>query len=64
MLFALLMGRTGRQSGYIVEAHRAVEILAVHSPDAAKWWRENAADSIKPGRRFLFSAESCQEVTS
>jgi hypothetical protein len=63
MLFALLSGETERHNGYIVDANRAVEILAAHSPDAAKWWRENAAASIKPGKRFLFAAESCQELS-
>lgn len=47
MLFALLTGRTDRHSGYIVDA---VETLATRSPDAAKWWRENATrfDQARP----------------
>lgn len=63
LFFARLFGRTKRQSGYVVEAQRAVEILAAHAPDAAKWWRESAAFSIQPGQLFLFAAEVCQEVT-
>jgi hypothetical protein len=63
MLLAQLLGRTKRQSGFIVDADRAVEILDAHSPDAANWWRENATHSIKPGQRFVFAAESCQELT-
>lgn len=63
LLLALISGRTQQQTGYIVDAHKAVEILARHSPDAAKWWRENAPLSVRPGRRFLFAAEACQELT-
>jgi len=62
-LVAILIGKTERQSGYIVDAAQAVEILAAHSPDAAKWWRENAPLSIRRGKRFLFATEVCQEVT-
>ena len=62
LLLALLFGKTERQRGYIVDAYRAVEILARNAPEAAKWWRENAAASIRPGKRFLFSAEACQEL--
>ncbi len=64
LFFARLFGRTKRESGYVVEAHRAVEILATHAPDAAKWWRENAAFSVQPGQYFVFAAEVCQEIAS
>jgi hypothetical protein len=63
LLLALLLGRTERQRGYVVDAYRAIEILAKSAPDAARWWRDNAAASIRPGKRFLFSAEACQEVS-
>jgi len=63
LLLALLFGRTERQTGYIVDAHRAVEILAKYAPDAAKWWRENASGAIVPGKRFLFAADACQELS-
>ena len=63
LLLALLFGRTERQTGYIVDAHRAVEILEKHAPYAAKWWRENAAPAIMPGKRFLFAAQVCQELS-
>ena len=63
LLLARIFGRTQQARGYIVDAHRAVEILAAHSPDAAKWWRESAARSVRPGQYFLFQAEVCQEVT-
>jgi hypothetical protein len=63
LFFARLCGRTKREGGYVVEAQRAVEILAAHAPEAAKWWRERAAFSIQPGQLFVFETEVCQEVT-
>lgn len=63
LAWARLSSKTEKQKGYIVDAHRAVEILAYHAPDAAKWWRENAASAIQPGRHFLFAAEVCAETT-
>ena len=63
LFFTWFFGRTKRESGYVVEAHHAVEILAAHEPDAAKWWRECAALSIQPGQFFVFAEEVCKEVT-
>jgi hypothetical protein len=60
---ALLCGRVKHERGYIVDAQRAVEILAAHAPVAAQWWRDNAAASVAPGKRLLFAAEVCQEVS-
>ena len=61
--FARLFGRTQQERGYLVDAHRAVELLAHHAPDAARWWRESAASAVRPGQYFHFAAEVCQEVT-
>ena len=61
-LVLLFTGKTKRHWGYLVDAARAVEILAARSPEAANWWREKAAQSIQPGKRFLFAAEACQEI--
>ena len=63
LLLARILGKTQQVRGYVVDANRAVEILATHSPDAAKWWRESATRSVRPGQYFLFHAEVCQEVT-
>lgn len=63
LFFARLFGRTKRENGFVVEAHRAVEILAAHAPDAAKWWRESVPISIQPGQLFVFAADVCQEMT-
>ena len=62
LFFARLLRRTKRESVYIVEAHRAVEILSAYSPDAARWWKANAAPSIEAGQFFGFVAEVCEVV--
>jgi len=62
-LFAILFGRAPRETGYIVEASVAVDLLAARSPAAADWWRQHAPRTIEPGRYFLFAAESCEELT-
>ncbi len=59
---AILLARGQRESGYVVEADRAIEVLATKSPAAAAWWREHAPSFIAPGRQLLFSAEACEEV--
>ena len=62
LFFARFFGKTKRETGYLVEASRAVEILTRHAPDAAKWWHHNATLSIKPGQYFVFAADVCEEV--
>lgn len=59
---ARLFGRVGRERGYFVDAPQAVELLASHAPDAARWWRESASRAVQPGRVFVFAADVCQEV--
>jgi hypothetical protein len=61
-LFAVWLGRAQREIGYIVEGYVAIDLLAVHSPEAAKWWRQNTPQFTKPGRYFIFAAESCEEL--
>jgi hypothetical protein len=63
IVFARFAGKMQPEKGYVVDAHRAVEILASHAPAAAKWWNENASSAIRPGRQFLFAAEVCQEIS-
>jgi len=63
LFFARLFGRVRRERGYFVDAHQAVELLATHAPDAARWWRESAARSVRPGSVFVFNSEVCQEVS-
>ena len=62
LLFARLFGRTRRESGYVVDASRAIELLGVHAPEAAQWWRQHAPRAVAPGELFLFAAAVCQEV--
>lgn len=56
-LLALLTGKLERQSGFLVESRVAVAILALKSPEAAAWWRENTPHQLKPGRQFVFLQE-------
>lgn len=62
LLLARLTGKAQRESGYVVDANRAVEILASRAPEAAKWWRENAASAIRPGKLFVFASEVCRQM--
>jgi len=48
-----------RRSGYAVSVVEAIAALEAANPEAARWWRENAAHLVKPGRAFVFSAEVC-----
>jgi hypothetical protein len=47
-LLALLSGRLPRRDGYIVDALAAVKILELTHPEAAAWWKENAAHLMPP----------------
>src|SRR5580698_1418153 len=49
-LLARLFGRIKLKRGYLVESHRAIELLAAQKPEAAKWWRENTPRYLQPGR--------------
>jgi len=61
-LWALARGRSQRIYGYAIDAARAVEILDHASPEAAAWWRTNAAEFIMPTRYLIFHAEACERV--
>lgn len=65
--FGLFLDRffdgTGVETGYVVDASKAIEILTAHAPEAAQWWRQHAPQAVAPGEYFLFAAEVCQEVT-
>ncbi len=62
ILFAAVTGRIQHVPGYAVAADTAVEILGKHAPEAASWWRQNAARSIQPGRHFVFAQEACEVI--
>ena len=63
VLFAILRGRAKRETGYVVEAKVALDLLAAHAPEAADWWRTHAPRFTEPGRYFLFAAEACEEIS-
>ena len=46
--WGLVRGRAEKVSGYVVEASAAMDILAMSSPEAASWWRENTPHLIGP----------------
>src|SRR5262245_44234252 len=48
-LWALFTGRFKERHGYVVDASVAVEKLAAHAPDAARWWHEKARGALQPG---------------
>jgi len=53
-LVALFTGRLDRGSGYVINAPRAIEALALHNPEAAQWWREHTPHMLGRGRYFFF----------
>jgi hypothetical protein len=61
-LRALLTGKLERQSGYRVEARAAVAELAKVHPEAASWWRENAAHLFRGKHYFVFNQEAGHAV--
>lgn len=63
-LLAMLTGKLQRQSGFLVESRVAVAILALKSPEAAAWWRENTPYQLKPGRQFVFGEDTGHANTS
>jgi hypothetical protein len=48
--------------GYVVDAPRALQVLAAHAPEAALWWKQNAPAYCQPGRALVFAPEACQLV--
>ena len=58
----LLRGRLPERSGFVVNVLEAVAVLERASPEAARWWRDNAAHLMKPARCFLFPEDVCALV--
>lgn len=48
--------------GYNIDAVLAVEVLSLHHPEAARWWRENTT-LIQSGNHLVFSADDEIELT-
>lgn len=59
-LIRLGTGRAERNDGYVVNALEAVNALALKSPDAAGWWREQCPHMLTGRRYFVFAAECCK----
>jgi hypothetical protein len=56
------LGRGRPTSGYVVHADRAVDVLAETQPEAADWWRREAAYFIRQGSQFVFDLPACEPV--
>jgi len=48
--------------GYAVDGRIAVESLASAAPEAAQWWRENAAHVLAAGYQLVFPVEVCERT--
>src|SRR5437899_1756277 len=59
-VWCLLTGKYNRVHGFVVDAPRALEILAASAPEAAQWCRTHTAYG-QSGRKLIFPAETCQE---
>ena len=58
-LSGLFSGRFQRHYGYAVSVIEAISALEAANPAAAKWWRENTPEALRPGKAFVFAAEVC-----
>jgi hypothetical protein len=61
-LIHLVTFRLRVETGFVVSSLAAIEILERSNSGAARWWRENAAHTVRPGRYFLFSPECCERL--
>jgi hypothetical protein len=48
--------------GYAISGRAAVKALAAHSPEAADWWRKNAAHVVAPQYRLWFPVAVCERL--
>jgi hypothetical protein len=55
---------TGTQFGYAVSGRVAVKILSAQNPEAAQWWRENAAHVLWWEYPMLFEASVCHQISA
>lgn len=60
-LGCLLLGKSRREVGYIVNAKVAVDLLGTVAPEAAEWWRQHTPHLLD-GRHHLIFDEACCEV--
>lgn len=57
-----LTGRSKAVAGYRIRADVAVDLLEQASPEAGRWWRENAAYSVRRGALFVFDTAACERL--
>lgn len=51
---ARFFGRARTETGYLVEALAAIDLLAQSSREAADWWRTHTPELARPGQYLLF----------
>jgi hypothetical protein len=56
----MLLGKSLKVQGYVVDANQAVDLLASQNAEAAAWWRENASPLLIRNCRFVFDEGACQ----
>ena len=61
-VWRLLTGKSTRRRGYAVDVAAAVDALARVHPDAAAWWRANAAHLFARKAYFTFQEQDCRVV--
>jgi hypothetical protein len=58
-----LTGKVGDwEPGYVVAGAVAIDVLAVHAPEAAAWWRQCAPHVLEPGYDLFFPATVCERI--
>ena len=58
----VLAGRSRLVTGYLVDAHRAVQLVETRNPTAAVWWRTQAGATVQPGQGFIFDLPACERI--
>lgn len=61
-IMGVLSHMPGVTTGYAVEGREAIDRLGSQSPEAARWWRENADHVLVPGYQLVFPFESCRRL--
>lgn len=50
--------------GFQIELKKAIEVLKEVSPEAARWWEENAPPGFIDGGRLSFKKEVCEFISA
>ncbi len=57
--FFVLIGRSERKRGYVVDAAAAIDLLTKENLLAATWWRTNTPHLLKAGQLLFFDEACC-----